>query len=192
MTKTIIGVFTSFDRANAAMAALAAAGLADAQHTRISANPDGYGYDGETTDGGTAIAPSTDGTPQGQEAHVGMLASIENFFTHLFSNDDRPASAAHYQEALRRGSTLLAVDVDEEAQIPAVEAELQRAGAVDIDAQVAHWQTDGYIGHEQDQATSTSVLTPSPRNAIPSGEREAGSDTSVTPISTPSTSDWIR
>lgn len=166
MTQTIIGVFNSFDRANAAMASLASNGLADENHMHVSANDAASGYAAESTENGTVMSqPYRESPPS--EKHTGIVGSIEHFFSNLFGNDDRPAEAQHYQEAVRRGSALLAVDVDDETQVRTVEAELERAGAVDIDARVAHWQANGYTGYDDAAQPFTADLAARERDTFP-------------------------
>jgi hypothetical protein len=185
MTQTIIGVFPSLDQANAAMTAFASNGLVDKQHMRLSANDnaDGYGYNGEATESGTIVAPTYPNAQTENQPHTGILANIESFFAHLFGSDNRPDSAVHYHEAVRRGSTLLAVDVEDETQISAVEDELTRAGAVDIEAQVARWQTDGYIGQAREPVTPATDRALQARDTYPGVNVGAQSIGGVTPAS---------
>ena len=178
MTQTVIGVFNSYDRANAAMAALASKGLANEAHMHVSANDSSTGYEGSTTESGTVAASAyhDDRADQADLAHetqhTGMVASIEHFFSNLFGNDERPDEAAHYQEAVRRGSALLAVDVTDDAQIRSIEAELERAGAVDIDARVAHWQTQGYTGYDREAEPFSADLAAQERDTFPVVEED--------------------
>ncbi len=172
MTQTIIGVFNSFDRANAAMATLASQGLAEHEHMHVSANEGAAGYESGITEGGSVVSPAYREQAAGSNQHRGVVGSIEHFFSHLFGNDDRPAEAEHYQEAVRRGSALLAVDVDNESQIETVEAALERAGAVDIDARVAHWQADGYTGYDVNAAPFTAEAAKNERDTFPVVEEE--------------------
>ena len=52
-----------------------------------------------------------------------------------------------YAEAVRRGASLLIVEADAD-QAPAIAAELDRAGSLDLDAAGAHWRTAGWSGYD--------------------------------------------
>jgi len=172
MTQTIIGVFNSFDRANAAVSTLASKGLSDYEHMHVSANEPSTVENGYVEDNNVSLAGNVRDGRAGEAEHQGMVASIEHFFSRLFGNEERPVEADHYQEAVRRGSALVAVDVADESQIRAIEAELERAGAVDIDARVAHWQADGYSKFDSTAAPFTADAAALERDTFPVVQEE--------------------
>ncbi|SDV47972.1 YsnF/AvaK domain-containing protein [Chitinasiproducens palmae] len=79
-----------------------------------------------------------------ERPHEGILSRIEHFFGNLFGNDDRPDEIGHYSEAVRRGGTLVTVDVDDEARVERARDILWQNGAADIDSRVAQWRETGY------------------------------------------------
>ena len=72
------------------------------------------------------------------------------FFAELFGlgDDDAEDSAGHYAEAVRRGSTVLAITLPDEARVAEVSEILEDCGAVDIDRRVEHWRAGGYERHD--------------------------------------------
>lgn len=75
----------------------------------------------------------------------GFVDSIKQFFTRIFGDDEEEHSY-HYTEAVRRGHTILSVEVDDD-EVDAASALLNRAGAIDLDTQVSQWQAEGYTGY---------------------------------------------
>jgi uncharacterized protein (TIGR02271 family) len=62
---------------------------------------------------------------------------------------------------------LLTVDVANEAQADLVRAELNDAGAVDIDERVAQWRTSGYAGYDPSAREYTADEVAAERKAFP-------------------------
>ena len=70
----------------------------------------------------------------------GFFASLKDM---MLPDEDRYA----YSEGMRRGAVLLNVKVDE-SHIERVSDVLERAGAVDLDAQEAEWRKSGWTGYD--------------------------------------------
>lgn len=77
-----------------------------------------------------------------------MTDKIGGFFRSIFSDSDTHNSryADTYPEAVRRGSTVVTVTVNDDAQVGVVEEIMERNGAIDIDERSANWSNQGAIG----------------------------------------------
>jgi uncharacterized protein (TIGR02271 family) len=146
MTQTIIGVFNTLQDAELAQTRLEAEGIARSDMS-VHANDAGMGTGTSATGDSLTRDVSTD-SPAGGE-HEGAMGRIEHFFKNLFGDDDRPEEIGHYQEAVRRGSALLSVDVQNESSTERVRDALYAAGAIDIDSRVAQWRSTGYSGYDR-------------------------------------------
>jgi uncharacterized protein (TIGR02271 family) len=127
-TSTLVGMFD--DDAHARMAArdLRELGVDDSRIT-VTRNdyPDGYrSYEGVN---------DTIGRDHGR--------GIAAFFRRLFGTDVDEREQGLYSEAVRRGSTVVTVDVDEPLIDTAAEV-LSRHGAVDIDRRAAQYRSAGF------------------------------------------------
>jgi uncharacterized protein (TIGR02271 family) len=165
MTHTLIGVFDSFPQAQSAKSRLETEGVAPADMA-IHAHDAALGMSG-ATDASSGVA--TGSAPAGgvtTHEHEGALGRIEHFFKRLFGDDDRE-EAGHYQEAVRRGSALLTVDVQDESAVERVREALYAAGAIDIDSRVAQWRTAGYTGYDSSAPAYTADEVAAERKAFP-------------------------
>lgn len=79
-----------------------------------------------------------------EHTHHGFFERIEQFFSNLTGERDRPAEFSHYHEAIRRGGALVSVEVSSDIEFQQVQQVLEGAGAVDIDERAAQWQSNGY------------------------------------------------
>lgn len=70
-----------------------------------------------------------------------VAEKIGSFFRTVFG-DDSSQHAGRYPEAARRGSTVVTVTLDDEAQTSMVEQVMERNGAIDIDERSAQWGDD--------------------------------------------------
>jgi hypothetical protein len=138
MTQTIVGVFDSFQDAEAAKRRLIQEDIAGSLihiHAR-DAQIEGTGTDNlrddvaTSRDSSSSMSSSTATLPS--PAHEGMMQRIEHFFSNLFGNEEHPEEVGHYHEAVRRGAALLAVDVPEGTSIENVKAALRDTGAPSI------------------------------------------------------------
>ncbi len=121
MSQTVVGVFDTRARAQAASEALEAQGFS---RSAIQI----------TDEAGAAGAADASGE------EPGFFESIGNFFGRMFGDDkEHERHARPYAEAVRRGHCVLRVDVaDHESSERAVRT-LESAGAVDVDERMSQW-----------------------------------------------------
>lgn len=132
MSTTLVGIFDDFTTAQNAVRELTAAGIKQGAIS-IARNDGGKDY---TTYGGANSSDYTTGTTIGD--------GIANFFDSLFGtdvNDDDERGV--YAESVRRGSTIVTVDTDEQMTDRAADI-LNNAGAVDVDRRSAQYRASGY------------------------------------------------
>jgi uncharacterized protein (TIGR02271 family) len=123
MTHTITAMFTDRSAADAAVTQLVQQlGISQSQVTVHAAD--------------TASAASTGTT--GNEN--GFWASLKDLFV---PDEDRYA----YAEGIRRGGTVVSVNVDDSTHDEAMNI-LEQQGAVDLDAQEAEWRQSGWTGYQ--------------------------------------------
>jgi uncharacterized protein (TIGR02271 family) len=116
------------------------------------------------------VLPENDtngGTAAGQPHETGgFMESLRNFF---MPEEDRYG----YAEGMRRGSYMVAADVDE-AHSSRVMDILERAGAVDLDAEEQRWRSEGWRGYEP-SSSATPGSTTSPGAGLMTGSHVPGS-----------------
>jgi uncharacterized protein (TIGR02271 family) len=128
MASTLAGVFDDYDDAERAREQLAAAGF---RREAIQVTPERSAW-------GTG-----DATYGGRAAQAGGL---RGFFASLFGGDDE--SPGHYSEAVRRGSMVVTVEVENDGEIAQATRILEEGGAIDVDQRIEHWKTAGYTGYD--------------------------------------------
>jgi uncharacterized protein (TIGR02271 family) len=133
--QTVVGVFDSVDEAQRARTSLITAGF-DESAIQVQSQT------GTMSD----EAASTTTTRTSSDHDEGFMASIGNFFSNLFGGEDE--EAGHYAEAVRRGSTVVAVTVPDESRVEPARLALARAGAVDIQKRAEGWRQEGYSGFD--------------------------------------------
>ena len=79
----------------------------------------------------------------------GLLERIEDFFSNLFGSDSTE-DAGTYAEAVRRGSTIVAVDANSDAEVEKATALMRELGSVDIDERASQWRSEGWTGTARD------------------------------------------
>jgi hypothetical protein len=134
MELTIIGIYEDQNHARSAKNELLASGFV---RSNVQMNPD--------HDFTAADRPSTP-----HEQHSGLTDSIGNFFRSLFSQDDKSTYSNVYADAVKRGETVLTVDVASEEQRIRAEEIMERHGPVDIDERSAQGIRQGWRGHDPD------------------------------------------
>jgi hypothetical protein len=127
MRQTVVGVFERHEAARHAADLLAESGFGP-DAVQVTDEP-------RTLNDAALTAPST-------SDDTGVVGSIRHFFAGLFGSDDRPM--AEYAEAVRRGATVVKVQVDDEPRLEMARETLQSAGAVDIEERVAAWREAGW------------------------------------------------
>lgn len=131
-----------------------------------------------TLAGATArVLPETDveTTDAGPQHETGFLASLRNFF---MPEEDRYG----YAEGMRRGSYMVAVETDQAHAHEVMDA-LEKAGAVDLDAQEIQWRQEGWQGYEPSSTTTTTATeSPSAFGATGTGTATGNTGGTVAPI----------
>jgi uncharacterized protein (TIGR02271 family) len=129
MADTLAGVFDDYEQAELARERLASAGF---RREAIQVTPERSAWGtGDATYGGRA-------SDQG---------GLRGFFASLFGAAEE--SHGHYSEAVRRGSIVVSVDVDDERQIAQATEILEDCGAIDVDERVERWKAGGYTGYDE-------------------------------------------
>jgi len=123
MALTLVGIFDSIVQAQDARVELLNEGLEEGQ-VRL-------------TSGGSSLKAR-----RAEEDHRG-------FFARLFGFDEPDEYVGHYAEAVRRGSAVVTVDLDDDTMVDRVRSLLERNGAIDIDRRVEQWNARGYRGYEE-------------------------------------------
>ena len=92
-----------------------------------------------------------DGTTDLRDTQTEPRPRRRGFFAELFGlgDDEADDSAGHYAEAVRRGSTVLAITLPDEARVSEVSEILEDCGAVDIDRRVEQWRAGGYERYDE-------------------------------------------
>ena len=127
MRHTIIALFDEVDRARQAAAALKSQGYADSSvHVTLEGQ-----------------APEGEQVPPAAQIESGPLTGLLQRLAALFGVEE--TQLAHYEEAVRRGGTVVQVDAADEAQAAAARDQLLAMGAANIDDRIGQWQRDG--GH---------------------------------------------
>ena len=139
--QTVVGVFDTVDDAQSARDALLDSGF-DASEVQLQSNPAAQDGDTLTTTDRTITGTSRSGTQD-----EGFMAGIGRFFGDLFGSDDND-QAGNYSEAVRRGSTVVAVTVSDQSRVEQARSTLAAAGAVDIDKRTESWRQEGYSGFD--------------------------------------------
>lgn len=139
--QTVVGVFDTVDEAQNARDALLDSGFDDSE-VRLQSNSAVQTGDTVTTNDRTIT-----GTSRSSTEDEGFMAGIGRFFSDLFGTDDTE-HAGHYSEAVRRGSTVVAVTVSDPSRVEEARSTLAAAGAVDIDKRTESWREEGYSGFD--------------------------------------------
>lgn len=90
--------------------------------------------------------PATTGAASG-ESSTGTMKGVGNFFSNLFGSDSE-THAGHYSEAVRRGSSVVAIDAQNDAQLDQAKALMQKMGSIDVDARADQWKKTGWSGFD--------------------------------------------
>jgi uncharacterized protein (TIGR02271 family) len=174
MNQTIIGVFDTQEQAESAASRLEADGV---PRSDIDIHSSNGRYEDEPV--AAATTTRTEISDPSGAANTGVMGRIEHFFKNLFGDSDRPEEAGHYQEAVRRGSMLVSVDVADVSNVERVKAALSSAGAIDIDSRVAQWRSAGYAEYDNtapaytaDQIAAERKTFPVVEEALDVGKRE--------------------
>ena len=129
MASTLAGVFDDYDDAERAREQLTASGF---RREAVNITPERSAWGtGDATYGGSA-------------SHQGGL---RGFFASLFGSGDD--SHDDYAEAVRRGSMVVTVEAENDADIQRATSILEECGAIDIDDRRQRWESAGYKGYDE-------------------------------------------
>jgi hypothetical protein len=159
MQHTLVAAFDLYNEAELVKRELLAKGVSQTNIQIAAANETGV------IDGTTDTSMRTDDTHI--DTHDGSVPEkVGHFFRSLFSDDETEHKGYRdtYTEAVRRGSTVVTVTVNDDAQLPVIEDILEHNGAIDIDERSATWTNQGttaYTDTVGDSAvTNNATLAP--------------------------------
>jgi hypothetical protein len=180
MKQTVVGVFETSDEARRAQAALLDAQFRPAS-IRVTAGgrpgdagvgmayPSGAGMGSDFLSGPPASpVPVASRTAHAHE-HEGPFERVAEFFKDLFGPEESRGELAHYEEAVRRGGTLVAVDVEDDLEEKLASDILIRAGAYDIEDRARTWRRRDYAAEEAAAPASVGVPPRAIRSAASPG-----------------------
>ncbi|HEY0747705.1 MAG TPA: YsnF/AvaK domain-containing protein [Steroidobacteraceae bacterium] len=104
-------------------------------------------------------------------ANTGFMASVGHFFENLFSSDEKE-HAGNYAEAVRRGSTVVAVDASTDAEVTKAQTLMQKLGTVDLDDRAAQWKSRGWNGFDPNAAPLSDDELAFERDSVPVVQEE--------------------
>lgn len=155
MANTIVGVYDHYSQAESALNDLLALGFPRSA---------------------LMMGPAED-TLIGRQAALRMLEKaddrsnsslvIPEFFRTLFGGDRENEYVDIYAEAVRRGSYLLIVNVDNAVQRDQALEAMDRYGPVDIDARAAEWKSQGWSGYDDSAPAMSDAEIDRERSAHP-------------------------
>lgn len=181
MTNTVIAVYDNFAQAQSAMKQLLSSGFTSSQvHLRPS-------EDSQSGRASALHALGQDAT-DGQQEHGGGL---RGFFRELFGGHSETQShGTHYEEAVRRGSFVLAVDAASDQERDIATSVMEQFQPVDIDERAQQWRASGWSGTEQTAAplSDDELALERSRLASTSTGTSTGTDTTA-PAATTTTTD---
>jgi general stress protein YciG len=169
MRQTVVGVFETSDEARRAQAALLDAQFQPAS-IRVSAGgtprgaddgvthpmtyPSTAGIGGDFLTGppmtaapGEVPAATPHARPHARD-NEGPLERLSDFFRDLFGPEDQQMEMERYEEAMRRGGTLVAVDVEDDLEETLASDILIRAGAYDLEERAQNWGRSDYAAED--------------------------------------------
>lgn len=185
MNQTVIGYFDNNTAAEQARRELLQAGFTDS-HVTVQAGGTGATAGSSDTMGSstptdvTARTSMTAGTTATGTGDYGSASYSDNdrhsgiggFFRSLFGLDDNDTDVGFYSEAMRRGGSLVTVDVNSDDQMQRAEEILQRCGAVDVDERAQQWRSEGWAGASAGTASLASGNTAG-RTDVSTGDARA-------------------
>ncbi|MDQ3253504.1 MAG: YsnF/AvaK domain-containing protein [Acidobacteriota bacterium] len=131
MATTLVGIFDDNQQAQATVQALAKLGIKQG-NIQIAKNDHPNGY---ATYGGANSKDYTTGTSIGDK--------IGNFFESLFGSDVDENERGVYAESVRRGSTVVTAQV-EDNMVDRASDIMNKNGAVDVDRRMAQYKASGF------------------------------------------------
>jgi uncharacterized protein (TIGR02271 family) len=113
------------------------------------------------------------------DEHRGVLESIGDFFANLFGEDRPSGYSTNYSEAVRRGHSIVVLDLRREEDADRASAILHEVGAFDIDQRAQQWranEAESPIATDMDSTGQTQTQTQR------AGERNLDEQADVLPV----------
>ncbi|WP_427912614.1 YsnF/AvaK domain-containing protein [Ramlibacter sp. MMS24-I3-19] len=144
--QTVIGAFDS---------------QAQAQQAKERLIRDGFGRDDVGIEPGDPTPKPLAGTARdGDMDRHEPQGRIGHFFAELFGTSDLHRHHSEtYQEAVRRGSYVVVVDAQDDAQAEKAATCLHEAGAINVDERVQQWRKEGWTGGQPMQGQAVQGQT---------------------------------
>jgi uncharacterized protein (TIGR02271 family) len=140
--QTVIGAFEDPQLAQRALERLVQAGF-DRDDVHVQ-----EGAAGGTTG---AMGADTRGADRPRDEDHGIMESIGDFFASLFGEDKPTGRSGVYAEAVRRGTSVVVVDADDDDKADMAARLLHELGAIDVDERAQQWRASGWTGYGQEQ-----------------------------------------
>lgn len=104
---------------------------------------------------------------RGTEENLTLGQRIRHFFRHMFGGENVDQSQVDiYSEAVRRGHTVLTVDIDNDQESQRAMEVLNRHHPIDIEERAEHWRSRGWSGYDESaSALSESEIKQENRDA---------------------------
>jgi stress response protein YsnF len=109
-------------------------------------------------------------TRPGAGSNNSIMSAVGHFFSSLFESEQERAGV--YSEAVRRGSTVVAVDTQTDADVERAQALLHRFDSVNVDDRAARWKSEGWKGFDAGAAPMTGEESALQRESLPVVEEE--------------------
>lgn len=151
MELTIIGIYEEQQNARSAKYDLLASGFS---RSKVQLNPDD-----EFSATTSPSAPS--------QKSASLNASIGNFFSSLFNVHGKHTYSNVYAEAVKRGDSVLTVDVVSDDQRARAKEIMARHGPAVVEERSADWIRHGWRGHNPEEDSSQA-------GASTQGKRDTG------------------
>jgi uncharacterized protein (TIGR02271 family) len=168
--QTVIGAFEDRDAAQRAVERLVDAGF-DRDDVHVQ--------EGASTSTTSATSARASGVDRMDDDEHGMMASIRHFFASLFGDDDNATGRSGlYSEAVRRGTSVVVVDAQDDDRAERAVSLLHELGAIDVDERAQQWRGEGWTGYSDEPAqpaVSTSNNLDAQR-ALDKGTVQAGTE----------------
>ncbi|HVK94353.1 MAG TPA: hypothetical protein VM571_06470 [Noviherbaspirillum sp.] len=147
MELTIIGVYEEQQNARSAKYDLLASGFS---RSKVQLNPD------------DEFSATTSRSAQSQK-NASLHASIDNFFNSMFNVHGKHTYSNVYAEAVKRGDSVLTVDVVTDDERALAKEIMARHGQAEIEERSADWIRHGWRGHDPEEESSQAGTSTPPK-----------------------------
>ena len=162
MRQIVIGVFDSYAEAHSAQVALGGAGVPQAGMAIYSTSADA------PVEKGPRVYALGGGEVR---HHKAMFDRLEQLFARLFKPGEYPPQADDYRQFVRRGGTIVSVEVSE-LQVDMTLDLMCRAGAADIGERANEWRNRPVDAKTPDQRDDSTSLDGSPKSETSTNQHD--------------------